>query len=330
MNEQSQSIGDKIKQNALFFAPMEGVTNAVYRKVIHQLYPQWDYYATDFLRIPGQGVYPKKHLIKHIGKQVLEDPQQLHKTLFQVLTTADARNEDNIKNIVSLGVPWIDLNLGCPSQTVVKKKGGSYLLSDLKNLARLLGQLRSWIPVTFTTKIRVGFRDDQFFSDILSVIEDAGVDAITIHGRTREQLYKGIANWKYIKQAVETTSVPIVGNGDIWEAQDVEKIQHQTNCHAIMLARGALKRPWFAKTYKTQGSFTPENDLNEALRYLNCIQTAWQEDGLKEKSILKASKGLIRYLFDIDLPQLQKTKRELYLSKNLAQFQSILPQPIKC
>jgi tRNA-dihydrouridine synthase len=104
--------------------------------------------------------------------------------------------------------------------------------------------------------MRIGYKDDNTFLDCIKLFEDEGVQAITIHARTRDQLYKGIADWSYIKQAVQATSLPIIGNGDIWTISDVKNIFEMTGCHSIMLGRGALKTPWMAKILKNK-------DLND-------------------------------------------------------------------
>ena len=89
--------------------------------------------------------------------------------------------------------------------------------------------------------MRIGFKDDSNFLDCIKLFEHEGVNAITIHGRTRDQLYKGVADWKYIRMAAKATSVPIIGNGDIWSVSDIQNIFDYTNCHSIMLGRVALK-----------------------------------------------------------------------------------------
>ena len=203
------------KEKSLIFAPMEGITDIHYRETILENYPEWDFVATDFLRAPSVGPYPVKHVLKHYGKSSYEDPEKQRKTIYQMLTTEDALTEDTVSKIRDLGFKWLDLNLGCPSKTVCKHRGGSFLLSDLQALRKVIKTIRSHFPHTFTAKIRVGYKDDTLFKDILRLLEDEGVDAITIHARTRDEMYKGVAKWEYVKTAVETVKTPIVGNGDI-------------------------------------------------------------------------------------------------------------------
>ena len=234
------------KEKSLFFAPMEGVTDECYRNVITTLYPDWDYVSTDFLRIPTVGTYPKKHLIKHFGQNVYNNKMLKDKTIYQILTSSTAYTEEHISRINALGVNWLDINLGCPSKTVCKNQGGSYLLSDIKEMSRIISIIRSNFKGIFTAKIRVGYRDDKSFETILKTLESLGIDAITIHARTRDELYKGVAKWQYVKHAVKMVNIPIIGNGDIWTVKDIHDYYDYTDCHSIMVARGALKTPWLA------------------------------------------------------------------------------------
>src|SRR5690606_35962472 len=197
----------------VIFAPMEGITCDTYRGVIEDLYPEWDILSSDFLRVPSAGRYPQKHLLKHFGHQTYNSHLK-QKTIFQILASPTSYITEITEDLEKLDIPWLDLNLGCPSKTVVKNQGGSFLLSKPKELRKIIRTIRKSFKKTFTVKIRVGFTDDHFFEDNLKLFEEEGVEAITIHGRTREQLYKGKANWGYLKKAVETVSIPIIGNGD--------------------------------------------------------------------------------------------------------------------
>ena len=304
-----------LKKNSLMFAPMEGITDECYRKTIFQLYPEWDTMSCDFLRVPNPSPYPKKHIIKHFGKDIYQNPQQKEKMIYQILTSPGAYTARTVQDISALGFNWIDLNLGCPSKTVCKNKGGSYLLSDLENLKVILKLIRENFPGTFTCKIRVGYEDDSLFENVLKLIEDSGVDAIKIHARTRAQLYKGFANWDYVKKAVSITKIPIIGNGDIWTKKDIETYYDYTNCHSIMLGRPALKTPWLAKLYKSGIEDSLEIRAKEIKNYFQSFydQTANYHD--VEAARIKRIKSITRYLFE-DFPDGDLIKRKVLLAKD--------------
>lgn len=310
----------KIKEKSLFFAPMEGVTDAYFRKTVQDLYPAWDYLATDFLRIPSAGHYPTKHLVKHFGVDLINNPIHKNKTLYQILATENSHIENVLEHLTELEFKHVDLNLGCPSKTVCKRHGGSFLLSDLKMLKNIIARIRKSYPYFFSAKIRVGFKDDNLFLDIIKLLEDEGVEAITIHGRTREQLYKGIANWSYIAEAKKNSSVPIIGNGDIWNTNDINSIFEQTNCDAVMIARGALKKPWLAQEYYESDTLNTVHEIQKFFQYYDQVLASYNiPDHFRHKRF----KGLTRYMFD-ELKNAEMTKRNLYLSTSKEQYLGII------
>jgi tRNA-dihydrouridine synthase len=304
-----------LKRHSLMFAPMEGVTDEHYRGVISKLYPDWDTFSCDFLRVPNPSPYPLKHIIKHFGKDIYTAPNLKKKTVYQILTSPGAYTQKTVEDIDQLGFDWIDLNLGCPSKTVCKHHGGSFLLSELDELKEIVKIIRKSFPGTFTCKIRVGYRDDSNFEKILKMLEEQGVDAIIIHARTRDELYKGVANWDYVKQAVSLVNIPIIGNGDIWSVEDINKYFEYTKCHSVMLGRSALKTPWLAKLYKEKIEETPIIRVAEIKKYYMAIFEKLSEEGVPEVSIIKRIKAISRYLYD-DFEQGDQHKRKVLLAKS--------------
>jgi len=304
-----------LKPNSLMFAPMEGITDEYYRNVVGMLYPEWDTYSCDFLRVPTPSTYPIKHIRKHLGESILNNSELFNKTIYQILTSPNAHTVETVRSIEMIGSHWLDLNLGCPSKTVCKNQGGSFLLSDLPLLKSIIKEIRNNFSKTFTCKIRVGYRDDKSFIDILKLLEDEGVDAITIHARTRDELYKGVAKWDYVKTAVKAVSIPIIGNGDIWNTEDIKRYYEYTECHSIMLARSALKTPWLAKLYKKDLIDNEESRMFELENYfIHFYQETLKQD-LPEESRIKRLKSVCRYLFD-DLPNGIAIKKHFLLSKS--------------
>lgn len=311
-------------KDALFLAPMEGVTDECYRLAVDECFPEWDHYACDFLRIPSSGHYKDQHVIKHFGQKCYQNEQLRHKTIYQVLTSPKGNIDYTVKQIQDLDFPWLDLNLGCPSRKVNAHFGGAYLLDHLQELEKIIHQIRSIWKGTFTVKMRVGYKDDKNFVSLLKMFEHQGVDAVTIHARTRDQLYKGVANWDYIKQAVQVTSLPVVANGDVWTPQDIKAIKEYTHCYATMFARGALKTPWLPKLGDQLDSaeLLQQRRKNMVL-YFNSIEAKMREASHQDEVILKKFKALSRYIFD-DFPQPELTKRCFLRSKSLAEFKHFL------
>lgn len=326
------------KSGSLLFAPMEGVTDEVYRKTIYQLYPEWDVLSCDFLRIPSEGFLTKKHLFKHFGKETLDSKSPIrNRTMFQVLAS-ERSNLSGFMQMKDLSlVPWLDLNLGCPSKKVNAHRGGAFLLSEISSLKKIVREMRTAYPGFFTCKIRVGYKDDKNFESIIKLLNDEGVNAITIHARTKEQMYKGLADWSYIKKAVTYSQVPIVGNGDIWKTTDIKRMFEETGCDSVMIARGALKTPWMAHSYRkfyhhlneieSNPNFLSHQRKKFGKAYFNNLIKGYADQGLTDRFILKRMKGLSRYFFD-DLKDGEQIKSALLRSKELSDFSSILSQSL--
>ena len=309
-----------VPYGALFFAPMEGITDEDFRKTIQKLYPEWDYLATDFLRVPSAGRYPLKYLVKHFGKDLFEIPWIQEKTQFQILTSHRAFTQEMVGQVQHLDVPWLDINLGCPSGTVTKNGGGSSLLKDLTALRPLIRSIRETFKGRLSAKVRTGFHNTLEFEDSIRLLNDEGIELITVHGRTRDMMYKEPAQWEYIARAAQISKVPIVGNGDVWETNDINRMLKETGCHAVMVARGALKSPWIAKDYR-QGRFTetPAERVKKILEFFNEYRTALESDNITARGLLKQSKSVSRFMME-GLPESDVLRRRLTMSQTVPEF----------
>ncbi len=314
---------DLLPSRGIIFAPMEGVTDALYRETVVETCPGWDVLACDFLRVPSAGRYPTKHLIAHMGSRFLKDPHWNARTMFQILTSERAFTSDMVKQVHEIGVQWIDLNLGCPSKTVCKSGGGSFLLKNLYSLERIVNDVRKNFPGRFTCKVRVGWADGGRFSDTIKLLNDCGAEMITVHGRTREMMYKEPARWDWIEEAVKVSQVPIVGNGDVWSANDAHRMLEQTGCYAVMVARGALKTPWFPLHYHQGLPDTAQSRLEMSRLFLARYAEKLLNTGVHEVGLVKQLKCVTRYIFD-ELPEGEKLRRQVLLAQTSASiFHSI-------
>ncbi|HXH30350.1 MAG TPA: tRNA-dihydrouridine synthase family protein [Bacteriovoracaceae bacterium] len=313
-----------IPYGALFFAPMEGITDEAFRKTILKLFPEWDYLACDFLRVPSAGRYPSKHLIRHFGKDLFELPSVQDKTLYQILTSHRAFTAEMVKQVNDLEIPWLDVNLGCPSPTVCKNGGGSFLLTDIPALYGLMKKIRENFHGRLTAKIRVGYKETSTFADCISMLNDVGVEAITVHGRTQAQMYKEPAEWSFIKKAVEISKVPIIGNGDVWEAGDINRMLEETGCHAVMVARGALKAPWMAQDYR-RGIFKsdPAVTFQRIKSFFSDYRVLLESETYSMRGLLKQSKSVSRFMLE-GTPGGEVLRRKLILSQTVPEFFSVI------
>ena len=144
-----------------------------------------------------------------------------------------------------VGADILDINCGCPAPKVVKNGGGSGLLKDLPRLETILTEIKKAITIPLTLKLRTGFTESTINCvEVAKMAEQCGVEHIQLHGRTREQGYKGLANWDLVKQIKEAVTIPVSGNGDVTSIENALKRFRETGCDGILIGRGAMQNPW--------------------------------------------------------------------------------------
>jgi tRNA-dihydrouridine synthase 3 len=171
---------------------------------------------------------------------------------------------------VERGATFVDVNLGCPIDVFCRRGLGAALMRKPGKVASIVSAMRAVLDVPLTVKIRLGYDEDKpRFLEVARAAEQAGADAITLHGRSRAQRYARASSWEAIGELVRSVSVPVIGNGDLLTWRDVEHRRAQTGCAGVMLGRGALIKPWvFAEiTQRRDHLLTPRQRLDVARRY---------------------------------------------------------------
>ncbi|MGZ8847902.1 MAG: tRNA dihydrouridine synthase DusB, partial [Pyrinomonadaceae bacterium] len=144
-----------------------------------------------------------------------------------------------------VGADILDVNCGCPAPKVVKHGGGSGLLRDLPRLETILKEIKKTISIPLTIKIRAGYSDSTINAiETAKLAEDCGVEHIALHGRTKEQGYRGLANWELVRAIKEVVSVPVSGSGDVMTIQQTFDRFRDTGCDGVLIGRGAMANPW--------------------------------------------------------------------------------------
>jgi nifR3 family TIM-barrel protein len=163
---------------------------------------------------------------------------------------------------------FLDINFGCPVNKVVSKNGGSSLLRDCPLLGRVASAIvQAVAPFPVTAKIRIGWCDQTVNATTTArVLEDCGIQAIAVHGRTKEQGYSGVADWDVIAEVARSVRVPVIGNGDLATARDVVRRRAETGVAGVMIGRAAMQRPWIFREIRhflATGTELPPPALDE-------------------------------------------------------------------
>ena len=166
------------------------------------------------------------------------------------------------------GAAIIDINMGCPVKKVVNGEAGSALMRDLPLAAKLIEATVKAVKVPVTLKTRMGWNHENLNApELARIAEDLGVQMITIHGRTRCQMYKGDADWSFVRKVKDAVSVPVIVNGDICSIEDAREALRQSGADGVMIGRGAYGRPWLLAQVMADlvGGHRPDPSLDEQL-----------------------------------------------------------------
>lgn len=254
-------------QFPLYLAPMAGVTDPIFRTLCKEAGA--DVMETEF--VSAEGVLQAWHR----NRRYVEFEQEHRPLGIQIFGSVPEHAAAAARIIVDAMHPdFLDINAGCPVPKVVGKNGGSSLLKDLLLLQRIaeavVKELGDDCPVT--TKIRIGWDAEHICAlEACSRLQDAGVQSITIHGRTRSQQYGGQADWQIIDECARSVQIPVVGNGDICTPEDVKRARETTAVSGIMIGRAAMNAPWLfarAKHYLATGEIAPEPTPAERINFM--------------------------------------------------------------
>lgn len=222
----------------LYLAPMAGVTDLIFRRLCKELGAE--VMVTEF--VSAEGIMQADDRTRHYT----EFDEGQRPVGVQLFGADGVRMGEAARKIIDWKQPdFIDINFGCPVNKVVSKNGGSALLKDCPLLESVAREIVKAVPIPVTAKIRTGW-DSKSVNALHTarILEDCGIQAVTIHGRTRAQGYSGQADWDVIGEVAETIGIPVIGNGDISTGMDVEVRRAQTKVSGVMIGRAAMNNPW--------------------------------------------------------------------------------------
>ncbi|MGB8472963.1 MAG: tRNA dihydrouridine synthase DusB [Candidatus Acidiferrum sp.] len=232
---------------AAVLAPMAGVTDTLFRRVIRGL-GGCGLLMTEFTSSEGITRSAAKTL-RYLFFQ--EDEHPITAQLFGANPKVMA---DAARMVEDLGYDAVDINLGCPAKKVVKC-GGSGLLRELPLLGEIFKSVRAAVKIPLTIKIRAGWDENSIVAvEVAKMAENIGVEGIAVHPRTRTQGYAGAANWGLIAAVKQSVKMPVIGNGDINTPEDAERMIRETGCDAVMIGRAAATNPWIFSQMRQYGA----------------------------------------------------------------------------
>jgi tRNA-dihydrouridine synthase B len=264
---------------AAVLAPMAGVTDTLFRRVIRGL-GGCGLLMTEFTSSDGITRNAKKTL-RYLYFQPDEHPitAQLFGASPRVMAEAAKMVEDH-------GFDAVDINLGCPAKKVVKC-GGSGLLRDLELLGEIFRAVRAAVRIPLTIKLRAGWDENSIVAvEVGKMAESLGVEAVAVHPRTRSQGYSGQADWKIIAAVKQAVKIPVIGNGDVQKPEDAVRMVEETKCDAVMIGRAAATNPWIFSQmaeFRDSGVYKrpTDEDRHQLLsRYYKEIKLADQPDAV--------------------------------------------------
>lgn len=240
----------------LQLAPMEGVGDSCFRKAIASI-GGFDEAVRDFLRVPSNAHIPS------LSKVYCADELSPIPLAAQIMGSDTTLMAEMARELVNRGAPRIDVNCGCPSNTVTGKGVGSSLLKDPDTLHQVVKSVVLAVSVPVTIKMRSGYEDISLFQENLLAAQETGVRYITLHPRTKIDGYGPPAKWELIAEAKSLLKIPVVGNGDILNVQDALNMLHLTKCDGLMIGRGSVINPFIFRQIRAHFAgqlYTPKSE----------------------------------------------------------------------
>lgn len=257
----------------LILSPMDGFSDLPYRLICREYGSAMSY--TEFTACEAilRGAKPAL-------RQLDYDPREKPQLTFQIFDSDEDRIVACAQKIEQLGPGIIDLNMGCSVSSVSGRGAGAGLLRDPQKIARIFNRLSRAVRVPVTAKIRLGWdARSRNYLEVARILEDNGASLIAVHGRTKEQAYKGFADWDAIAEVKQAVKIPVIGNGDVKTVADIARIKAHTGCDGVMIGRAAIGNPWIFQR-KDRHEVTVEEVIALLKRHLRAMIEYYGDHGL--------------------------------------------------
>ena len=311
----------------LYLAPMAGVSDKIFRQLCKERGA--DILTTEF--VSAEGIFRRNQRTREYL-----DFDEIERPIGVQLFGADPEHmAEAARQVIDRVAPdFIDLNFGCPVNKVVAKNGGSALLKDCPTLASVAAAVvRAVAPMPVTAKIRIGWDADSINAPrVARILLDAGITAITVHGRTRAQGYAGVADWDTIAEVAAAVPIPVIGNGDLASAADVAKRRHETGIAGAMIGRAAMGTPWIFSQTKHYLATDEIPDAPELPERWNLIvrhcQLVVRQQGVEEPAMRSMRARLMAY--SRAMPEAKRLRQKFSHVSTLAEVETIAEENILC
>lgn len=313
-------------QKPLYLAPMAGVTDSIFRRLCKE--QGADVLVTEFVSADGI-LHRNQHTREMLDFQVSERPLGV-----QLFGADPERIAEAAKAVVDWVKPdFIDLNFGCPVNKVVCKQGGSALLKDCPLLARVTSAVVKAVnPLPVTAKIRIGWEPQSINATTTArILEQEGVQAVAVHGRTKKQGYSGEADWNVIAEVAEQISIPTIGNGDLRTVDDIVQKFATTKVRGAMIGRAAMTAPWLfqqAKRFLEAAEILPEPSVEERWTHILRHCRIAVEESTHEKFIMTAMRARLM-VYSKRMPGGRMLRGQLQQVQSVMQLEEIAKQHLK-
>jgi nifR3 family TIM-barrel protein len=274
----------------LILAPMEGVGDQCFRKAMASV-GGFNEAVRDFLRVPSNA-HVKSLAVRYDSTELLPIPLAA-----QIMGSDSDLMAEMTREMASRGALRVDLNCGCPSNTVTGRGAGSSLLKDPELLYEVAKAMVEAVDIPVTAKLRSGFDDTSLFKENLLAAQESGIRYITLHPRTKAEGYGPPANWDLIAEAKALLKIPVVGNGDILSVDDALRMLSHTQCDALMIGRGSLVNPFIFQEIQAHYDKKPYNwQWTDLERYIS-VYVKEMPEAMSEKTRVGKLKQLFSFLF---------------------------------
>ncbi|MGI6012498.1 MAG: tRNA dihydrouridine synthase [Ruminococcus sp.] len=305
-------------EEQFYFAPMEGITGYIYRNAQSRHFKKADWYVAPFIVSNQKGVLKsrdKNDILPEHNTEVSLIPQILSGRAEEFLLMA--------KKIREFGYQEINLNLGCPSQTVTAKRKGAGFLLYPEELDRFLDEVFSKLDMRISVKTRLGWERPEEFYELIKIFNRYPLAKLMIHPRVRMDFYKNRPNWEVFGEGMAMSRNPVCYNGDLFTAEDVKKFrEHFPEVHHLMIGRGLLRDPALLEKLEDEKEETDKERYHEFIRD---VCEGYRQVMSGDKNVLFKMKELWGYMIEL-FPGKEKCGKKIRKARSLSEYEQIVDE----